>query len=130
MTQVRLQFTLTASTSAFVIVGARFLKKIEVVLCKARDSFFSTITSLTDPALSSPFFSLSFSLSTISTTFSTLGDFDFSMRFGDFSGVLDFDLDLRRVLNSPSSSELEDDELDDEELDEEPGGAIKIKIGL
>lgn len=48
-----------------------------------------------------------------------------SSRFGDLSGVfdLDFDLDLRRVADSPSSSELDDEELDDDELDEEPGGA-------
>lgn len=59
-----------------------------------------------------------------------LGDLDFSLVLGDFSGVLDLDLDfdLRRDLDSSSSSELEEDELDDEELDDEPGGAVKNEI--
>lgn len=111
------------------MVGARLRKKIEVVLCKARDSFLSTMTSFTDSALSSPFFSISFSVSTVSFSFSMLGDLDFSLALGDFSGVLDLDLDfdLRRDFDSSSSSELEEDELDDEELDEEPGGATNNK---
>lgn len=122
-------FLLTASTSAFVIVGAKFLKNMEVVLCKARVSFFSTTTSQTDSAFSSPLFSLSLSFSSISfsTTFSTLGDLDFSLSLGDLSGVLDldFDLDLRRAVSSPSSSELDDEELEEDELEDEPGGAVK-----
>lgn len=114
---------LTASTSAFVIVGAKFLKNIEVVLCSARDSFFSTTTSFAWSTLS-----LLVSLSLFSSVFSTLGDLDRSFSFGDLSGVfdLDLDLDLRRDVESPSSSELDDEELDDDELDEEPGGAEKI----
>lgn len=110
-------------------MGAKFLKNIEVVLCNARHSFFSTTTSLTDSALSfsSPLFSpFSLSFSVMSTTFSTLGDLDFSLCFGDLSGVLDLDFDLRRVLDSPSSSELDDDELDEDELDDDPGGAEKV----
>lgn len=88
------------------------------------------MTSFTDSAFSSPFFSISFSVSTTSFSFSTLGDLDFSLVLGDFSGVLDLDLDfdLRLDLDSPSSSELEEDELDDEELDDDPGGAAKNKV--
>jgi hypothetical protein len=98
---------------------------MDVVLWSARVSFFSTTTSVTDSGLSSEGFSFSLSLSTISTTFSTLGDLDLSAFFGDFSGVFDFDFDLRRVVASPSSSELDDEDDDDEELDDDPGGAIK-----
>lgn len=115
---------LTASTSAFVMLGARFLKKMDVVLCRARVSLFSGASLMTDSALSSAsFFSASLPFS---VTFSTEGDLDFSLRAGDFSGVLDFDfdLDLRRVVVSPSSSELDEEELEEDELDpEEPGGA-------
>lgn len=119
---------LTASTSALVMVGAKFLKNMEVVLCRARLSFFSITTSLTDSAFSSPLFSLSLSFSVLFVTiFSTLGDLDlaFSCCLGDLSGVLDLDFDFRRVVDSPSSSELDDDELDEEELDEDPGGAAE-----
>lgn len=95
-----------------------------MVLCSALDSFFSTTTSLTDSAFSSPLFSFSLSFSVDSGAFSTLGDFSFL--FGDFSGVLDLDFDLRLVdVVSPSSSELDDEELEDDELEEEPGGATK-----
>lgn len=109
------------------MVGAKFLKNMEVVLCKARHCFFSITTSLTDSAFSSPL--LSFSLSLVfSTVFSTLGDLDFSLFLGDLSGggVLDLDLDLRRLFTSPSSSELDEEELEDDELDDDPGGAVKF----
>lgn len=95
---------------------------MDVVLCNARGSFFSTTTSVggVGGPLSSSVFSFSFSVSFVSV-FSTTGDF--SLIFGDLSGVFDLDLDFRRVVVSPSSSELDDDELDDEELEDEPGGA-------
>ena len=107
-------------------MGAKFLRKIEVVLCRARDSFFSTTTSLdcSDLSLLS-----SFSLLSSTVSLST-GDLDRSFFLGDLSGVFDFDfdLDLCRFSVSPSSSELDDDELDDEELDDEPGGAVNYKM--
>lgn len=127
---IRKRLVLTASTSALVMVGAKFLKNMEVVLCKARHSFFSTMTSLTDSAFSSPLFSFSLSFWMLfSTTFSTLGDLDlgFSWGLGDFSGVLDLDFDFRRLVTSASSSELDDEELEVDELDEDPGGAVNNK---
>lgn len=88
------------------------------------------MTSFTDSAFSlSTFFSLSFSLfSSDCVVFSTLGDLDLDLAFvfGDLSGVLDLDFDLRLMFDSPSSSELDDEELDDEELDDDPGGAEYI----
>lgn len=125
-----LRFILTASTSALVIVGAKFLKKIDVVLCNARVRFFSSTisTSLTESAFSSPL--LFFSLFSKGLSFTALGDLELSFLCGDLSGVLDLDLDLdlRRLVDSPSSSELDEDELDDEELDDEPGGAVRDNI--
>lgn len=71
-----------ASTSCLVIVGARFLKKIEVVLCRARG-----FSGLTSSSIVSTFFSSSSSSSSFTSSFSFLSSSS-SLDFSSFSSSL------------------------------------------